>query len=87
MDHDIVRRAAVVVATLDRSGSRLPDLDGAILGACDHPLALAVEGNAGDVSRVALESQQRVWVRRLNVVELDGVVPRRGEIALVGGDA
>ena len=83
---DVVGGGAVVVAALDGAAARLPDLDGAVLGARDHPLALAVEGDARDVARVALEGEQRVRVGGLDVEELDGVVARRGEEALVGRD-
>lgn len=84
---DVVGGAAVVVAALDGAAAGLPDLDGAVLGARDHPLALAVEGDAGDVARVALEGEQRVRVGRFDVEELDRVVARGGEEALVGRDA
>lgn len=87
VDGDIIGRAAVAVAALDGAGARLPDLDGAVLGARHHPLALAVEGDAGDVARVALKRQQRARVGRLDVVELDGLVAGGGEVALVGRDA
>lgn len=87
VDDDVVGGAAVAVAALDGAGARLPDLDGAVLGAGDHPLALAVEGDARDIARVALEGQQRVGVGALDVEELDGVVAGGGEEALVGRDA
>jgi hypothetical protein len=87
VDDDVVGGAAVVVAALYGAGARLPDLDGAVLGAGDHPLALAVEGDAGDVARVTLKGEERVGVGRLDVVELDGVVAGGGEEALVRGDA
>lgn len=86
VDHDVVDGTAVVVAALDGAAARLPDLHGAILRARDHPLALAVERDARDVARVALEGQQGVGVGRLDVEELDGVVARGGEEALVGRD-
>ena len=56
VDHNIIRRASMIVAPLYRATPRLPDLDGPVLGARDHPFALAVKGDAGDVARVALES-------------------------------
>lgn len=84
---DVVGGTAVVVAALDGAAAGLPDLDGAVLGARDHPLALAVEGDARDVARVALEGEQRVRVGGLDVEELDRVVARGGEEALVGRDA
>lgn len=85
--NDIIGRTAVAVAPLDGPRARLPDLDGAVLGARHHPLALAVEGDAGDVARVALKGQQRTWVGRLDVVKLDRLVAGCGEVSLVGGDA
>lgn len=87
VDNDIVGGAAMVVGALDGAAARLPDLDGAVLGAGHHPLALAVERNAGDVARVALEGEQRIGVGALDVEELDGVVARGREEALVGRDA
>ena len=76
----------MVVAPLDRSRSRLPDLYRPILGTGHHPFALAVKSNAGNVTRMALECQQRIWVRGLDVVEFDVVVAGSGEEALIGGD-
>jgi len=46
-----------------------------------------VEGDARDVSRMALELQDGVRVGGLDIVELHGVVARGGEVALVGGNA
>jgi hypothetical protein len=46
-----------------------------------------VERHAGDVARVPVECEDRVWVCGLDVVELDGVVAGGGEVALVGRDA
>lgn len=57
MDHNVVRRAAMVIAPLYRSGPRLPDLDRAVFGASYHPFSLAVKGYASDVTGVALEGQ------------------------------
>lgn len=87
VDDDVVGGAAVVVRALDGPAARLPDLDGAVLGAGDHPLALAVECDAGDVARVALEGHERVRVRALDVEQLHRVVARRREEPLVGRDA
>ncbi len=87
MDDDVVGCGAMVVASLYGGVARLPDLDSAILGAGHHPLALAVEGDAGDVARVALEAQHRVGVRGLDVEELDRVVAGGGDEAFVGRNA
>ena len=84
VDDNVVGGAAMVIASLNCPCPCLPDLDGAVLGARHHPLSLAMEGDAGDVSRVTLKRQQRVRVGRLDVVELDRVVARGGEVSLVG---
>lgn len=57
MDHNIVRRAAMIIAPLNRSGPRLPDLDRTVLGASYHPFSLAVKGDTSDVTGVTLEGQ------------------------------
>lgn len=87
VDDDVVDGRPVVVVALDGPAPRLPDLDGAVLGRRHHPLALAVEGHASHVASVAVEGEHSVGVRRLDVVELHGVVACGGEVALVGGDA
>jgi hypothetical protein len=46
-----------------------------------------VEGYACDVASVAIEAEERVGVRRLDVVELDRVVTGRGQVALIWRDA
>lgn len=84
VDHHIVGRAAVVIAALNSTRARLPNLYGAILGTGHHPLALAVERDAGDVARVALKGQQRIGVGALDVKQLDSVVAGGCEKALVG---
>ena len=86
VDHDIVDRAAVVVTALDVAASCLPNLDSAILGRGDHPLALAVEGHARNVTGVTLEGEEGVGVGRFDVVQFDRVMAGRGEVALVRRD-
>lgn len=87
VDHDIINRRGVVIAPLYGPRPGFPYLHGAVLRRGYHPLALAVEGHAGDIALVALEGEDGVGVRRLDVVELDGVVAGGGEVALVGRDA
>lgn len=86
MDDYIVDWRAMVVAALDGAAAGFPDLDGAVLRARHHPLALAVECDASDVAGVALEGEERVGVCRLDVEELDGVVAGGGKEALIGRD-
>jgi len=87
VDDYIVDSVAVRVAALNSASASLPDLNRAILRACDHPFALAVERNARDITRVAIEGEEGVWVRGLDVVELDCVVACSGEETLVWRDA
>lgn len=87
VDDHVVDGHAVGVVALHAARARIPDLDGAIFGARHHPFALAMEGNAGDVGRMALKGEDRVWVRRLDLIELDRVVAGRSEEAFVGRDA
>ena len=87
MNNDVIDRMAVVVIALDNRGPRVPDLDSAILGAGHHPLALAVKSDAGDIPRVAFESQDVVGIGGADVVEFDVLVAGCGEPALVGGYA
>ena len=63
VNHNIIRGAAVVVASLDGPRPGLPYFDSAVLRTCDHPFSLAVESDAGNVSRMTFKCQQRVWVR------------------------
>ena len=46
-----------------------------------------MEGYACDVARMSIESEDRIGVRGLDVVELDGVVAGGCQVAFVGGDA
>jgi hypothetical protein len=83
----IVDGDAVGVVALHIAAAGIPDLDGAVFRGRDQPLGLAVEGDACDVGRVAVKGQDRIRIRRLDVVELDRVVAGGGEVALVGRDA
>ena len=56
VDYDIVRRAAMFIASLDRSSSCLPDLDSAVFGASDHPFSLTMKSDACNVAGMPLES-------------------------------
>lgn len=87
VDDDVVDGEAVVVVALHARAAGVPDLDRAVLGAGDHPLALAVERDAGHVARVPVKGQDRARVCRADVVELDVVVAGRGEVALIRRDA
>jgi hypothetical protein len=76
----------MVVASLDGPGPCLPDLDGPVLGASYHPFPFTVKRNTCDIPSVALECQQWVRIRRLDVVQFDGMMASGGKVSLVGGD-
>lgn len=86
VDNHIVDGASMRVAALNSTASRLPNLDSAILRACDHPFSLAMECDTSDVSRVTFKGEKRVGVRRLDIVQLDGMMTCSREETLVGRD-
>lgn len=87
MDNNIVDSASMRVTALDSTTSCLPDLDCAILRACDHPFSLAMECDTSDVSRVALKREKRVRVCRFDIVQLDSMMTSCRKKTLVGRDA
>lgn len=86
VDNYVIDWAAVAVAALNSAAAGLPNLDSAILRAGNHPFALTVERNAGDVVGMALEGQDWVWVCRFDIVELDAVMTSSCEESLVWRD-
>lgn len=56
---NIVGGGAMVVASLDSTGSGLPDLHCAILRACNHPLPFAVESDPRDIACVTFKDKDR----------------------------
>lgn len=87
MDDDVVDCSFVRVVALEATSTSVPHLDGAVLGASDHPLALTVKRDTSDVGGVTLEGHDRVGVGGLDIVELDIVVACGRKEALVGGNA
>lgn len=87
MNDDVVDGMVVIVIALNAGGPGVPDLDGAVLGAGHHPLALAVKSDPGDIGGVTVKSQHRVRIGGTDVVEFDVLIAGRSEPALVGGDA
>lgn len=87
MNDHVVDRNAVDVVPLHRALPRIPDLDGAVLGAGYHPFPFTVESHARDIAGVPFKGQDGIGVVGLDVVELYRVVARGGEVALVRGDA
>ncbi len=87
MDDYIVDRTTVVIAPLDAAAASLPDLDVAILGTSDHPFAFAVKCDTCYVARMAFEREDGIGIRGLDVVELDRMVARSSEEALIWRNA
>jgi hypothetical protein len=87
VDHHIIDWASMRIAALYRTTPRLPDLDRAILRACNHPFPLAMERNSSYVSSVAFETKERIGIRRFDIVELDGMMTRSCKETFVGGYA
>ena len=73
MDYHIIHGRTMLVIPLNLAVSNVPDLDGAVLAAGDHPFALAVERDARDVVGVAFELLGCLWVCGLDVEEFDAV--------------
>ena len=86
VDHYVVDRGAVRIASLNRTAPRFPNLDRAIFRTCDHPFSFAVECDACDVASVTFERQERVWVCGFDVVEFDCVMTSCGKETFVGRD-
>jgi hypothetical protein len=84
MDNHIIHRHTVGIVALHITTPRIPDLDRTIFRRSNQPFGLAVKRDARDIGRVTVEGEDRIWVRGLDVVELDGVVTGGGEVALVG---
>jgi hypothetical protein len=87
MNNHIIHWHAMRIVPLHIAAPRVPDLDRAVFARGDQPFRLAVKSDAGDVTGVSVEGENRIGVGALDVVELDRVVPRRGKVALVGRDA
>lgn len=87
MYNHVIDRHAMHIIPLHITTPRIPDLDRAVLGRRNEPFGFAVKRHARDVTRVPVECQDCVGVGGFDVVELDGVVARGGEVALIGGDA
>jgi hypothetical protein len=86
MDDHIVDRRTMGIVALHAARPRIPNLDRTVFGASDHPFSLAVKCNSRNVRGVAFEGEDGVWVRRFDLVELDGMVSSGGKKAFVGGD-
>src|ERR1700735_949685 len=80
MNNHIVDRSLVNVVTLETAGTCIPDLDCPVFRTSHHPFPFTVEGDTGDIIRVAIEAHYRMGIGGFEVVELDRVVPPGGEV-------
>ena len=87
MNHHIIDRHPMVVASLYAPVLGLPYLDPTVFGARHHPLPLAVEYHTRDVPRVTCKDHDGLWIGRSDVEKLDIVVSSCGEVAFIWGDA
>jgi hypothetical protein len=62
MNDYIIDWTSVRIASLNSSTSSLPNLDGTILGACNHPLSFTMKRDTSYVSSMSLEGKKRVGV-------------------------
>lgn len=86
MDDDIVDSSFVHVVALLTASAGIPDFDGPILRAGNHPLSLTMESNTRDIPTMTLEGHHGVGVRRLDVEQLDMVTSSCSKETLIGGD-
>lgn len=77
MRKDILNISSMSVIPLNAPSPCIPYLNGPVLGAGDHPLALAMEGNTGYVPSMAIKTDDRAWVCRSYIIELDVMVSSR----------
>lgn len=62
VDDDVIYRYAMAVISLDASGAGVPNFDGAILRARDHPFALTVKCHAGDITGMSIEGENSIRI-------------------------
>lgn len=87
VDDHIVNRNTMGIVPLHIPAPRIPDLNGTILRRSHQPLRFAMKRNAGDITSMPVKRKDGIRVRRLDIVELDSVVARSGEVAFVRRDA
>lgn len=83
VNNDIVYWHAVGVISLNVATSSVPNLDGSIFRTSDEPFRFAVKCYAGNVGCVSVESQDRIGVRRFDIVKLDSMVSCGGKVSFV----
>jgi hypothetical protein len=86
VDDHIVDGNTMGIVPLHIPAPRIPDLDGPILRRSHQPLGFTMKCNARDITSVSIKREDSIWVRRLDIVELDRVVARSGEVALIRRD-
>lgn len=68
MREDVLNMSSMSVIPLNVPSSGIPYLNRPVLGAGDHPFALAMEGNSRDVPSMAIKTDDRAWVCRSYII-------------------
>jgi hypothetical protein len=84
MNDNIIGRGPMVIASLNSTAPGFPYLHSSIFGAGHHPFSFTMESDTCYVSGMALEGEDRIGVRGLDVIELDGVMASGSQISFVG---
>lgn len=62
VDHHVINRDTVIVASLNAPVFRLPYLYPPIFRTSNHPFAFTMESDTGNIPRVPGESHDRTWI-------------------------
>lgn len=84
MNDHIVDRTSMAVVSLYRARLCVPDLDCSIFRRSHHPLGFAVKSDCGDIARVSIETEKRIWIVAFAGEELDAVIASRSDDGFVG---
>lgn len=77
MREDVLGGSSMSVIPLNAPSPCIPYLNRSVLGAGDHPFTLAMEGNTGDVPSMAIKTDDRAWICRSYIIELNVMVSSR----------
>jgi len=78
VDYDVVDGTAMVIISLHTARFRVPDLDGSVFAARNHPFRVAVKAHACDIAGVPFKSEVGLRIRTFEIVQLDGMMTGHG---------
>lgn len=84
MNDHVVDGHSVRIVALHIATPGIPDLYGAVLARCNKPLRLAMKRYTRDVGCMSVEGKDRIRIGGLDIVKLDCMVARGGEVAFIG---